>query len=406
MSNILDLNAKETRSYFLKKESYSSIELPYYFNFQNLLKEVSEILSEQSLSSIRKETPRNFDDVNYQLVSNKDGKYAWRPFQLIHPAIYVSLVNNITDEKNWDFIKKRFEQFQKEKRIECHSLPVISESKEKSDKSYQILNWWKTIEQRSIKLSLDYRYVIHSDITDCYGSIYTHSISWALHTKKKAKKRKNRNNNSLIEVVIDKHLQDMSHGQTNGIPQGSTLMDFISEIVLGYMDLKLAKKLSTIGVEDYKILRYRDDYRIFSNESFEAERITKELSEIALRNPRVTPSVIAILSIFINRLPIKKDKLNIAHKIKLKFNQIPNSSFMMVWYQRLNLKINKTEEYELPLCKKVVGSKKKVWNCEWLEGNIKKSIDQTNIVDRFKVKKARTKLFKKEINKIINSKKY
>ncbi|SMO95680.1 hypothetical protein [Fodinibius sediminis] len=150
MKNILELNAEDARSYFLKQESYSSIDLPYYFNFQNLLEEVSKILSGHRLSDFRQETPRDFEHVNYQLVSNKDGKYAWRPFQLINPAIYVSLINNITKEKNWNLIKNRFEEFQKESRIECHSLPVLSESEKRSDKSAQILNWWQRVEQRSI----------------------------------------------------------------------------------------------------------------------------------------------------------------------------------------------------------------------------------------------------------------
>ena len=35
----------------------------------------------------------------------------------------------------------------------------------------------------------------------------------------------------------------MTYGQTNGIPQGSSLMDFIAEIILGYADTQLVKKL-------------------------------------------------------------------------------------------------------------------------------------------------------------------
>lgn len=57
----------------------------------------------------------------------------------------------------------------------------------------------------------------------------------------------------------------MSFGQTNGIPQGSNLMDFIAELVLGYSDLQLSKKLIMTTISNYKILRYRDDYRIFTN---------------------------------------------------------------------------------------------------------------------------------------------
>ena len=71
----------------------------------------------------------------------------------------------------------------------------------------------------------------------------------------------------------------MSFGQTNGIPQGSNLMDFVAELVLGYSDHQLSKKLSSINISDYKILRYRDDYRIFTNSESDAKTLTKLLSE-------------------------------------------------------------------------------------------------------------------------------
>ena len=65
----------------------------------------------------------------------------------------------------------------------------------------------------------------------------------------------------------------MRYGQTNGIPQGSALIDFIAEIVLVYCDEKLTKKLESLNITDYKILRYRDDYRVFSNCSSDLELI-------------------------------------------------------------------------------------------------------------------------------------
>ncbi len=312
------------------------------------------------------------------------------------------------------------------------------------------------IEQKSLILALDYRYVLHTDISDCYGSIYTHSIPWAIHTKKEAKKKKNRSKQSLIGVSIDTHLQDMSYGQTNGIPQGSSLMDFVAEIVLGYIDLLLSKKLSESKITDYKILRYRDDFRIFTNNPFEAEQITKVLSEIlsslglklnadktdasddiikssikpdkrywisnkritgnkqkrliqlyllaekypnsgtvdtqmreflkvleqskrkdpnietlislvseiALRNPRVIPTSVAILSILVGQIKSKSDKLRLVEKIKMKFNQVPNSSFLIIWFQRLYLKIDKSITYQELLCKKVIDSSVAVWNAQ------------------------------------------
>ncbi len=75
----------------------------------------------------------------------------------------------------------------------------------------------------------------------------------------------------------------MSYGQTNGIPQGLALMDFIAEIVLGFGDLLLMKELNKIGIKEYKIIIYRDDYRIFTNSPQQSSEIAKVLSDVLLR---------------------------------------------------------------------------------------------------------------------------
>jgi hypothetical protein len=74
----------------------------------------------------------------------------------------------------------------------------------------------------------------------------------------------------------------MSFGQTNGIPQGSALMDFFAEMVLGYADLLLSKRIKKTKITDYRIVRYRDDYRIFTNNPQDAEWIMKHLTEILI----------------------------------------------------------------------------------------------------------------------------
>ena len=495
MKDILKLNNEEAKTLLLKRDSYSNISLPEYFSFQELLDKIDKTLKGKSISDFRDKSPRDLENVNYKLLSNKDGKFAWRPFQLINPAIYVSLVNTITEKTNWETLKDRFAIFQANEKIECHSLPAISESKTKTNKTAQILNWWQMIEQKSLTLALDYKYVLHTDIADCYSSIYTHSIPWAIHTKVKAKKNRK---NSLLGNAIDNHLQDMSYGQTNGIPQGSVLMDFIAEIVLGYVDLLLTEKLNSKGISDYRILRFRDDYRIFTNDSFLAEQIAKELSkilsdiglklnadktiasediiksslkpdkrywisnkiitgnkqkwliqlyllsekfpnsgtietqmrdflivlekskkkdynletlislvtEIALRNPRVVPTCIAILSIFLSKMKVDAEKLIIADKIRNKFKEVPNSSFMMVWFQRLNLKINKTESYAEPLCKKVTNNSVIIWNTDWLNDKLKTIFSKTPIIENKTITKTKKKVSKSEIKKIIKKASY
>ncbi|WP_430732842.1 hypothetical protein, partial [Campylobacter concisus] len=59
-------------------------------------------------------------------------------------------------------------------------------------------------------------------------------------------------------------------------------MDFIAEIVSGYIDRILSVTLKSQGIVDYKILRYRDDYRIFVNNSNDGEMVLKLLSEIMM----------------------------------------------------------------------------------------------------------------------------
>lgn len=74
----------------------------------------------------------------------------------------------------------------------------------------------------------------------------------------------------------------MQHGQTNGIPQGSVLLDFIAEIVLGHADFELGQQLEQANISDFQILRYRDDYRIFANDSQAGEAILRILTEVLM----------------------------------------------------------------------------------------------------------------------------
>ena len=274
--SILDLTASEARAFFLKHDSYCNFDLPSYFGFDSVLQAVSNEVASWTCTTDERRDVRELDDANHTILSNKDGRFAWRPIELCHPVLYVDLVHQITELGNWAAIQKRFTEFAKPARIECMSLPVQSRSK-KRDKAEQILRWWQAIEQRSIELSLDYNVLIHADISDCYGAMYTHSIAWALHTKPDAKRK--RRDHNLLGNVIDSRIQDMRRGQTNGIPQGSVLMDFIAEMVLGYADLRIDESIQQAGITDYQMLRYRDDYRIFAHSVIDGELILKCIAE-------------------------------------------------------------------------------------------------------------------------------
>ncbi len=277
--HIIELSCDEARAFLLKGESYCNFSLPNYFQFNDLLRTVAKVLEGKQLSGCTNGSHRSMDGVNHVILNNKDGRYAWRSLELIHPAIYVSLVNQITELDHWELIRSRFLLFSNNAKIECLSLPVESITDNK-DQAELVTKWWEDVEQKSIQLGLDYGFIIQTDIIDCYAAIYTHSIAWALHSKPYAKKH--RNDKKLIGNIIDWHIQDMRQGQTNGIPQGSALMDLIGEAVLGYADTELTDKIKNAEIEDYKILRFRDDYRIFVNNRQDGERILKYVAEIMI----------------------------------------------------------------------------------------------------------------------------
>ena len=276
--SLLQMTAAQARTFLLKPESYCGIDLPVYFTFAGVLSGVSKELSGKALATMSSK-PRDHEGVNYAMLSNKDGRHAWRPLQLIHPALYVSLVHKITEANHWKMIRERFQEFQQLANFKCLSIPLEAAPQGK-DKAAQILNWWQGIEQGSIELALEYNYSFQADITDCYAAIYTHSIAWAVHGKAKAKAA--RSDKTLIGNIIDGHIQDMRHGQTNGIPQGSVLMDFFSELVLGYADLQLNDRRRAAGITEFRILRYRDDYRIFVQSPQIGEAILKALTEVLI----------------------------------------------------------------------------------------------------------------------------
>lgn len=309
MKHIIDLNHSEAKDFLFKSESYAYFDLPPYLSFEKILSKISQELETSELSDYYDQDvkPDEVDDVNYKIMGNKDGKFDWRPFELIHPAFYVWLVNTVTTPENWQTIVNRFKYFNENNLVQCKSLPIVSQGS-KSDKAEQIRQWWLEVEQESVKQGLNYDYLYETDIVDCYGSIYTHSIAWALHTRPVAKKN---HSNSLLGNKIDSIVKAMCSGQTNGIPQGSVLMDLIAEIVLGYADELLTSRVVDEGIEttDFKIIRYRDDYRIFSNSPEKTSIILKLLTEVLIDLGHKLNSNKTSLSNRVLSSSLKKDKL-------------------------------------------------------------------------------------------------
>lgn len=279
MKNILSLNHTEAMDFFLKSEQYHGFELPEYFVFDDLLQNVKNAVGKTPYEECLQEgmSPELLSDVNLDILLNKDGRYAVRPIILANPFLYYFLVREICNEQSWTVIKLLFEKFNVPHITSC-ALPVIPKEKEPFHKSTTILNWWSTMEQRSIELSLEYRYMFVTDITNCYGSVNPQAFDWAFSFKDTEFEQKTKN---PIAKNIQKFLRAFQQGRNIGIPQGSAIFDFIGEIILGYSDLLLHEAIRKEGIKaKYEIIRYRDDYRIFCNDKDVLEKISYILQHV------------------------------------------------------------------------------------------------------------------------------
>lgn len=308
-----NVSAEQAREFLLRGKNYSNLELPDYFDFTPMLGDLSDLINsnmhldvfskmEKYLSECIRLGPIP-EDANYKIVHNKDGQYAWRRFELIHPLIYVALVHLITTDTNWQIIQDVFIKSLAIENFECSSHVPFSENQ----KADQITNWWEFHEQRALELTLEFEIAGSTDIADCYGSLYTHAIPWALHGREESKK--NKSTTSLLGNQIDKLLQAMHDGETKGIPQGSTLMDLLAELVLSYLDHEIFLGISEKKITNFKVIRHRDDYKIFAQTNQDVQEILQVISMTVLGvGFRMNPSKTRVSSDQI-QISIKPDKL-------------------------------------------------------------------------------------------------
>lgn len=275
VKTIFDLSADEALDFLMQNDRYVTTEMPEYLNFDPVLAFAREHIADTSIDKCLKDiNPENMSDANYDIMLNKDGRYAVRVLSLSNPFLYYLLAREICTPEHWAAILDDFKVFGSAPHIQAVGIPVIPADKENFHKATTILNWWSRFEQMAVKLSLDYRYMFVTDITNCYGTI-------ELQTVEKALSRKGTASEVDVKTDIVRILTMLRQGRNIGLPQGSTLYDIVAEIVLGYADMLLREALERDGItEGYEILRYRDDYKVFANDKDLLERISYKLQHV------------------------------------------------------------------------------------------------------------------------------
>lgn len=304
VKTIFELSADEALDFLMQNDQYVTTEMPEYLDFDPVLTFAREHIADTPIDKcVKNVTPEDMAEANYDIMLNKDGRYAVRVLSLSNPFLYYMLAREICTPEHWAAILDDFKVFGSAPHIQAVGIPVIPADKENFHKATTILNWWNRFEQMAVKLSLDYRYMFVTDITNCYGTI-------ELQTVEKALCRKGTASEAEVKTDIVRILTMLRQGRNIGLPQGSALYDIIAEIVLGYADLLLHEALVRKGItEGYEILRYRDDYRIFANNKDLLENISYTLQHVLESLNLRLNSVKTRISSSIITDSVKRDKL-------------------------------------------------------------------------------------------------
>lgn len=113
------------------------------------------------------------------------------------------------------------------------------------------------------------------DISKCFDSIYTHSITWALIDKEVVKKNLN-DSKKTFGNVFDNLMQKLNYNETNGIVIGPEFSRIFAELILQKIDDNAKRELEKeklFSKKDFEIFRYVDDYFVFYNEEPAKEKI-------------------------------------------------------------------------------------------------------------------------------------
>lgn len=85
-NNILSVNHKEAKTFFIKADSYFSGELSKYFHFTKMLYNIYSIYGKYK-ANITIDKSKDCEDTDFGIYTNKDGNYDWRKLQIINPIL-------------------------------------------------------------------------------------------------------------------------------------------------------------------------------------------------------------------------------------------------------------------------------------------------------------------------------
>ncbi|WP_417622588.1 antiviral reverse transcriptase Drt3b [Parasphingorhabdus sp.] len=155
------------------------------------------------------------------------------------------------------------------------------------------------------------------DVSKCFDSIYTHTLTWAVKDMPSAKENISAQS---FGNSFDLLMQKMNYNETNGICIGPETSRIFAETILQKVDCNVSETASKIGLvekKDYECFRYVDDIIIFA-QSNEISKKIYELFEDSLGQFNLHLNDLKLQKF---KRPFHTPKSNIIHKLKIDLSE-------------------------------------------------------------------------------------
>ena len=218
-------------------------ELPPNFSSSSFLPDVARKLANREF---KRNGWKGFDQIEYRLTRfNTAGRWLSIPHPLPHAKLCLKLTEHWA---KFSWIQKNTHSNIKPQRYEDGRVIVMNGYSDSSKKTGRHLNY-----------SFGKRYVVHADVSNCFPSLYSHAIPWALVGFKEAKYKSGPKHRDEWFNQIDECVRHTKRDETQGVAIGPATSNILGEIILGKVDEALTKSL----VGDFS--RYIDDYSYYCN---------------------------------------------------------------------------------------------------------------------------------------------
>lgn len=199
-----------------------------------------------------------------EIISKPKRGYERRSIHITHPVPQALLASELAD--NWSKVQKWLSR----QEFSEDEIRVSSDS----ERAIKGINF-ALHRAKTTYLEATSDWLVKTDITRFYPSIYTHSIPWAAYGKETVKQRMGYYKGSLADR-LDVLVRSCNRNQTIGIPIGPETSRIIAEIISARIDSEF--KAQNVDLPKASVDRLQDDWTVGVETLEKAEGILSQIS--------------------------------------------------------------------------------------------------------------------------------